>query len=307
MGTSGKSLRTLTPSSRLDAHNYEADGVQKLTLRADSYDWDFIPVAGKTYSDRGTGMVHGAPLADSTAPDTVITSGPSGSVLSTSATFEFTSPEAGSTFQCSLDGGSYRACASPTTDTNLSGGSHVFRVRAVDGAGNVDASPASRSWTVDATTLTFDATADAFVSSSSANANSNFGTSTVLHADTSDTTYGSTESYLKFDVSRIAGTVQSVKLRLYITNGTADGPVLYSTQSDWTETGLTWNTRPARGVAGGNKGSIGVNVWVEYDLTNLVKADGTYSFVLVPGTTDGLDAHSRENTLKPQLVVTLAP
>jgi hypothetical protein len=30
-------------------------GVLRLTLRADSYDWRFLPVAGSSFSDRGTG------------------------------------------------------------------------------------------------------------------------------------------------------------------------------------------------------------------------------------------------------------
>ena len=32
-------------------------------LRAGSYDWQFIPEAGKTFTDRGTGTCHGAPAA----------------------------------------------------------------------------------------------------------------------------------------------------------------------------------------------------------------------------------------------------
>jgi len=35
--------------------------VLKLTLHASSYDWQFVPVAGKTFTDAGTGAVHGRP------------------------------------------------------------------------------------------------------------------------------------------------------------------------------------------------------------------------------------------------------
>ena len=35
-----------------------AHGVLKLTLKADSYDWQFVPVAGKTFTDFGTGRCH---------------------------------------------------------------------------------------------------------------------------------------------------------------------------------------------------------------------------------------------------------
>jgi len=86
---------------------------------------------------------------DTTPPDTTITGGPaqSSSTTSTSATFTFTSTEAG-TFQCALDGGSWAACSSPTTYSSLAPASHTFQVRAIDQAGNVDPTPASRSWTV---------------------------------------------------------------------------------------------------------------------------------------------------------------
>ena len=85
---------------------------------------------------------------DKVAPETSLaTSGPSGTVASTSATFEFSSNEPGS-FICSLDGVAV-ACGSPKAYTGLAQGSHTFTVRARDVAGNEDSSPAARTWTVD--------------------------------------------------------------------------------------------------------------------------------------------------------------
>jgi hypothetical protein len=85
---------------------------------------------------------------DTTPPETTLDpSGPSGTVSSTSATFAFSSSEAGSTFECSLDGIT-TPCISPKSYTGLTDGSHTFSVRAKDGAGNVDATPATRTWTV---------------------------------------------------------------------------------------------------------------------------------------------------------------
>src|SRR5215208_3955900 len=88
------------------------------------------------------------PPSDTTAPETTIDSGPSGTVSSASASFGFSSSEAGSTFQCSLDGAAFASCSSPKDYTGLSDGSHTFEVKATDAAGNTDATPASRSWTV---------------------------------------------------------------------------------------------------------------------------------------------------------------
>lgn len=88
---------------------------------------------------------------DLTPPDTSITDGPSGTVSNSEALFSFTSTETGSTFECRSDGGSFSACTSGSTLTGFTVGAHTFEVRAIDPAGNVDASPATRSWTVDLT------------------------------------------------------------------------------------------------------------------------------------------------------------
>jgi hypothetical protein len=87
-------------------------------------------------------------LVDTTPPDTTITAGPSGSTASTAASFSFTSSESGSSFQCSLDAASFQPCTSPTTYQGLAAADHQFSVRAIDAAGNVDPTPATRVWTV---------------------------------------------------------------------------------------------------------------------------------------------------------------
>jgi hypothetical protein len=88
--------------------------------------------------------------ADTTAPDTTITSHPTDPTTDTSATFDFTSSEAGSTFQCQIDGGSYSSCSTGQSYTSLAIGSHAFNVRATDASSNTDATPASFSWDVEA-------------------------------------------------------------------------------------------------------------------------------------------------------------
>jgi Big-like domain-containing protein len=85
---------------------------------------------------------------DTVAPETAIASGPPASSGSATATFAFTSAEAGSAFFCSLDAAGFTPCTSPTTYTGLGNGTHTFRVQAVDAAGNADATPATATWTV---------------------------------------------------------------------------------------------------------------------------------------------------------------
>jgi hypothetical protein len=89
------------------------------------------------------------PPADTTAPDTSITSGPTGTTNDGTPTFAFTATETGSTFECRVDNDTLSACNSPYTTFTLSDGSHTFEVLAIDAAGNADASPASRSFSVD--------------------------------------------------------------------------------------------------------------------------------------------------------------
>jgi hypothetical protein len=88
-------------------------------------------------------------IVDTAAPDTTIDSGPAGSTNQTDATFTFSASEAGSTFACSLDGAPFAACTSPKSYSSLPEGTHTFQVKATDGAGNTDPTPASRAWTVD--------------------------------------------------------------------------------------------------------------------------------------------------------------
>jgi Bacterial Ig-like domain/Bacterial Ig domain len=82
------------------------------------------------------------------APDTTITSGPSGTVNTSSASLAFTSTMPGSTFTCSLDGAAATTCTSPVAYSGLADGSHTFSVAATAN-GATDPTPATASWTVD--------------------------------------------------------------------------------------------------------------------------------------------------------------
>ncbi len=87
---------------------------------------------------------------DTALPVTMIT-GPSGQTNDSTPTFGFSS-ELGSTFQCRIDGGAFGACSGPgdahTPAVALTDGLHTFEVKATDAAGNLELTPASRSFTV---------------------------------------------------------------------------------------------------------------------------------------------------------------
>ncbi len=189
----------------------------------------------------------------------------------------------------SLGGG-----ATTYSDSGLAPGTYSYTVSAVDAAGNLSDPSNSASATTQspAQTLTLSPTADARVAAGTAT--TNYGTS-YLRVD--GATNPAVESLLKFTVSGVqAGSVRSAKLRVHVYSGTVDGPAVYTTDTSWTETAVNWNTRPARTSAPtDDKGAIANNAWVEYDVTQFVSGNGTYSFGLATTSSDGANMYSREN------------
>ncbi|MCP3421830.1 hypothetical protein [Nocardioides pinisoli] len=113
-----------------------ADGAHTLRVQAQSTGGAFGPVTPVQFT------------VETKAPETTITGGPTGFVSSRAASFTFDADET-ATFECSVDGGAYTACGSPLELDELEQGVHSLSVRAVDLAGKTDATPATRSWTVD--------------------------------------------------------------------------------------------------------------------------------------------------------------
>ncbi|MCZ7573200.1 MAG: right-handed parallel beta-helix repeat-containing protein [Ardenticatenaceae bacterium] len=65
VGTGGKGLRpfeTIQPNS--EVRNSATRGVLKLTLHATSYDWEFVPIAGETFTDSGSAACNPTSLAN---------------------------------------------------------------------------------------------------------------------------------------------------------------------------------------------------------------------------------------------------
>lgn len=90
---------------------------------------------------------------DYVAPTVALTGTPAALTTDPNATFTFSGADANgiARFEASLDNGSFAPASSPKTYTGLADGSHTFRVRAVDNAGNVTPAPASFTWTIDQT------------------------------------------------------------------------------------------------------------------------------------------------------------
>jgi hypothetical protein len=136
------------------SHTYAAAGYYEIQATAQDQDLLESPAASHP-------IATGVP-PDTQPPDTQITSGPSGTIDYNDVTFTWTgtdnvTPPEGLLFSWRLEGyeTSWSSYASTTsrTYTDLPNGSYTFRVKAKDQAGNIDPTPASRSFTVNVGTL----------------------------------------------------------------------------------------------------------------------------------------------------------
>jgi hypothetical protein len=131
-----------------------SDGAKTVQVRTG------VTFNGADYYGDPTAVLHWT--VDTQAPDTEISSGPASETTDRNASLTFADPHPTGTplhFQCRLDGGAWSACTSGEQQyTTLAAGAHTVEVRAVDAAGNTDATPAGWSWTV----LSVDADGDGF-------------------------------------------------------------------------------------------------------------------------------------------------
>jgi PKD repeat protein len=183
-------------------------------------------------------------------------------------------------------------------------GSYSVKLTVANGAGSnsltqsgyITVSPAGGS-----SSVTYTPTDDAYVRSNFPDENT--GTSPTLRAYKSST--AQTDSFLRFSVGAPAGSVSSVKLRLFVRDASPNGGVLFTADPGWSESTLTWNSRPAIGTTTiASAGAVTLGTWIEFDVTAIVTGQGPYSFVLRGASGDVAYYDSEEAANKPQLVVT---
>ena len=157
--------------------------------------------------------------------------------------------------------------------------------------------------------------ADAYVRDGSSYSNVNFGAATVLNVKLSGAVNAGNirESYLRFSLPTVPGSLASVKLQLVAMSTSVPGinAVAFVTDDTWGESTLTWSNKPASGAAL-TTWTPAVGVPVSADVTGAaateLAGDGLLSFRVYGTTTtaDGLVGYgSREGaaTNTPMLVV----
>ncbi len=292
-------------------HTYANAGTFTARLTVDDGHAHGLPVSTATVVITPTAPANQAPSVTASATQTTITlpatasltgtvtddGKPTGSTVTQTwsktsgpGTVTFTTPTALATSATFSTAGVY-VLRLTATDTALSGFAEV----------TVTVNPVAAP-----TTLTFGATADAYVAGGAAT--TNYGTATNMHIRSTGTT--SKQAFLLFTVAGTAGrTVTGAKVRLYVIDASPSGGSIFSVPSTWTETGLTWNNKPA--ATGGALGSVGaaaVGATVEFTVTPAITGDGTYSFTITNASTDTVYYATKEATTaaqRPQLVLTL--
>ena len=146
---------------------------------------------------------------------------------------------------------------------------------------------------------TFLPVADAKVKSTSPS--SNYGSEDNLRLRGDSTAWN---SYIKFVVSGVGGSVATATLRLFVSDGSPDsGSVFSVSDNSWTELGINYANAPAFGPLLGSAGATSTGQWLEYDVTSFVTGEGTFSFGMSTPSTNSTYFDSREGAFSPELVV----
>ncbi len=147
--------------------------------------------------------------------------------------------------------------------------------------------------------VTIISAADSYVNSSTPS--TNYGTSTQIRVDGSPIV----NSYLRFSVQGLAGSVTKVTLRIYANSSLSGGYVVHSVADNtWSESTITYSNAPAIGGSLGSSGAVSSNTWTSVDITPYITGNGSWSIALAAPSTTALSLASRESGANvPQLVI----
>jgi hypothetical protein len=201
--------------------------------------------------------------------------------------------------------------------TSVPKGTYTLTAKATDNDGGSAISAPVTVTVVEGTLTRRNPTADAYVRDGTSAA-LNFGTATTLEVKTGSAG-ANRDSYFKFDLASLSDFSKLAKLRVYASLSTSGSVTMSAcpvSSTSWTETGITWNTKPALGSA---LGSVAVTstakAWYELDVTKAVRdarAGGKTAISLAlhdpASVTPAISASSREaSSNKPELMLNQVP
>jgi chitodextrinase len=308
-GANHTSLAARAANSQIfDASTF---GVLKMTLYPDHYTWQFVPEAGKTFTDAGSQNCHSS--GGSTPPDTTKPTAPGNLTATPTSGSQVNLSWSASTDNVGVAGyhvyrGTTQVATATTTtysDTGLTPNTaYQYHVTAFDAANN-ESDPSA---TVSATTLaagnvlTFTPTADSYAAADTPTVVEGGGSQFIT--DNSPVKH----LFVKFTVNGVGtAKVVSAKLRLYCVNASAKGGDFHGSDPLWSEASLTWNIQPTiQSNIVSSLGSVTTGNWYETDITSLVRGDGPVSIAATSTSTDGAYYSTKEGAVgfAPQLVVT---
>ena len=283
------------------------DGLQFASRDGATTDAPRLVLTVSTVSSTETSVDSTPPPAPAVTPDS--------GTYSSAQSVSMTSAEDGATVRYTVGTGTTEP-ADPTASTGVAytgpvsvASSQVIKAAAFDAMGNRSAIT-KRSYVIGTTrTLTLTAAADTTARQKAPTTAS--GSLTTLLVDTKESKASSrATAYLRFTVPALASgeSVAAARLSLHANNATTNGPAIWRTGTDWSETGMTWNSgQPARSgtAAVGNFGTMPTGR-VSTPVSGITTA-GDVSFQLYAESNDDATLSAREGAslTQPQLVLTI--
>ena len=152
----------------------------------------------------------------------------------------------------------------------------------------------------------FSPVADTYVDSSKATVN--FGGATTLRVDGSPLV----NSYLRFNVTNVTGTVTSATLLIYANSNLTGGGLNVHSVSDntWSETAMNYTNQPGFGSTAFPllPATFSGGTWLSADVTALVTGNGLVSFAVNSSNNTALSLASKDGPAsnRPQLIIVMA-
>jgi PKD repeat protein len=290
-----------TSSATNPSHTYAGDGTYTVSLT--------VTNAFGSDTQTRTGYVHVG-----SAPAASFTATPTNGDAPLGVSFTDTSTNSPTSWSWNFgDPGSGSANTSTSQNpahTYNVGGTYTVTLTATNGAGS-DTVTQTGLITVNSSdvTQTLNPIADSYVSSS--NLTGNYGGLTTMKVREGDGTSANPNyrTYLKFDISGVGSTVTVLKLRVFVTDASANLESVYLVSNNsWTETTINYSNAPAiSGTALGTTSAAPLGAYVDIVLnpSTFPSGSSTLTLAIKSSATDSFIVSSREDpTNKPQLVVT---